>query len=147
MWFSSVPKEDFLEGSIAFSIGVSCLALNSLFRLFPHEVSFQNIALSLSPIVLTSCLYLIYLKGSKKTFDIEDEEHEYEEGEVVLIFGGMPWSNKNGKYSEGVFFWYENGKLLTTLDFHIDQGGDPDVFNQWLEQEKENPRYLQPTLQ
>ena len=137
----------FLEGSIAFALGVSCLALNSLFRLFPHEVSFQNIALSLSPIVLTSCLYFIYLKESKKTFEIEEEEHEYEEGEVVLIFGGMPWSNKNGKYSEGVFFWFENGSLLTTLEFHMDQGGDPDVFNQWLEQEKENPEYLQPTLQ
>ena len=56
---------EFLEGSIAFSIGLSCLALNNLFSLFPHEVSFQNIALSLSPIVITSCLYLIYLKGSK----------------------------------------------------------------------------------
>ena len=63
---------EFLEGSIAFSIGLSCLALNNLFSLFPHEVSFQNIALSLSPIVLTSCLYLIYLKGSK------DEEAAWE---------------------------------------------------------------------
>ena len=55
----------FLEGSIAFSIGLSCLALSNLFSLFPHEVSFQNIALSLSPIAITSCLYLIYLKGRK----------------------------------------------------------------------------------
>ena len=139
--------KDFLLGSIAFSIGLSCLALWNLFSLFPHEVSFQNIALSLSPIVLTSCLYLIYLKGSKKTFDIEDEEHEYEEGDLVLIFGGMPLSNKNGNYSEGVFCWVENGSLLTTLEFHLEQGGDPDVFNEWLEEEKENPRYLQPTLQ
>ena len=137
----------FLEGSIALALGVGCLALLSLFRLFPHEVSFQNIALSLSPIVLTSCLYLIYLKGSKKTFEIEEEEHEYEEGAVVLLFRGIPLSNKHGIYSEGVFFWFENGSLLTTLEFHMDQGGDPDVFNQWLEQEKENPEYLQPTLQ
>ena len=63
---------EFLEGSIAFSIGLSCLALWNLFSLFPHEVSFQNIVLSLSPIVLTSCLYLIYLKGSK------DEEAAWE---------------------------------------------------------------------
>ena len=56
---------EFLEGSIAFSIGLSCLALWNLFSLFPHEVIFQNIALSLSPIAITSCLYLIYLKGSK----------------------------------------------------------------------------------
>ena len=137
----------FLEWSIALALGVGCLALHSLFRLFPHEVSFQNIALSLSPIVLTSCLYLIYLKGSKKTFEIEEEEHEYEEGAVVLFFRGIPLSKKHGIYSEGVFFWFENGSLLTTLEFHMDQGGDPDVFNQWLEQEKENPEYLQPTLQ
>ena len=139
--------KEFLEGSIAFAIGVSCLALWNLFSLFPHEVSLQNIVLSLSPIVLTSCLYLIYLKVGKKTFETEDEEHEYEEDEVVLIFGGIPLSNKNDIYSEGVFFWVENGSLLTTLEFHLEQGGDPDVFNQWLEQEKENPQYLQPTLQ
>jgi len=139
--------KDFLEGFIAFSIGLSCLGLMKLFQLFPHEVSFQNIALSLSPIVITSCLYLIYLKVRKKLFEIEDEEDEYEEGEIVLIFGGIPLSNKNGIYSEGVFFWVENGSLLTTLEFHLEQGGDPDVFNQWLEQEKENPQYLQPTLQ
>ena len=139
--------KDFLEGFIAFSIGLSCLGLMKLFQLFPHEVSFQNIALSLSPIAITSCLYLIYLKVSKKPFEIEDEEDEYEEGEIVLIFGGIPLSNKNGIYSEGVFFWVENGSLLTTLEFHMDQGGDPDVYNQWLEQEKENPKYLQPTLQ
>tara|TARA_B100001123_G_scaffold7528_1_gene9298 strand:+ start:13 stop:435 length:423 start_codon:yes stop_codon:yes gene_type:complete len=139
--------KDFLEGFIAFSIGLSCLGLMKLFQLFPHEVSFQNIALSLSPIAITSCLYLIYLKVRKKLFEIEDEEDEYEEGEIVLIFGGIPLSNKNGIYSEGVFFWVENGSLLTTLEFHLEQGGDPDVFNQWLEQEKENPQYLQPTLQ
>ena len=137
----------FLEGSIAFALGVGCLALNKLFTMFPHEVSFQNIALSLSPIVLTSFLYLIYLKESKKPFEAEEEEHEYEEGAVVLIFRGIPLSKKHGIYSEGVFFWFENGSLLTTLEFHMDQGGDPDVFNQWLEQEKENPEYLQPTLQ
>ena len=137
----------FLEWSIALALGVGCLALNKLFTMFPHEVSFQNIALSLSPIAITSCLYLIYLKGSKKTFEIEEEEHEYEEGAVVLIFRGIPLSKKHGIYSEGVFFWFENGSLLTTLEFHMDQGGDPDVFNQWLEQEKENPEYLQPTLQ
>ena len=139
--------KEFLKASIYLAVGVSWFALLQLFTLFPEEVSLKNIVLSLSPLVCTVCVYLIYLKESKKPFEAEDEEHEYEEGEVVLIFGGMPWSNKNGKYTEGVFFWYENGKLLTTLNFPIDQGGDPDVFNQWLEQEKENPQYLQPTLQ
>ena len=139
--------KEFLKASIYLAVGVSWFALLQLFTLFPEEVSLKNIVLSLSPLVFTFFFYLIYLKESKKPFEAEDEEHEYEEGEVVLIFGGMPWSNKNGRYSEGVFFWYENGKLLTTLDFHIDQGGDPDVFNQWLEQEEQNPQYLQPTLQ
>ena len=139
--------KELLKASIYLAGSVSLFALFQLFGMFSQEVSLKNIVLSLSPLVFTLFLYLIYLKESKKPFEAEDEEHEYEEGEVVLIFGGMPWSNKNGKYSEGVFFWYENGKLLTTLDFHIDQGGDPDVFNQWLEQEKESPQYLQPTLQ
>ena len=136
----------FFTTSIYLTGCISLFALFQLFGMFSQEVSLKNIVLSLSPLVFTFFVYLIYLKESKKPFEVEDEEHEYEEGEVVLIFGGMPWSNKNGKYSEGVFFWYENGKLLTTLDFHLDQGGDPDVFNQWLEQEKENPQYLQPTL-
>ena len=65
----------------------------------------------------------------------------------VNIFSGIPWSNKDGEYSEGVFFWYENNSLYTTLDFHMELDGDPDVFNEWLEQEKESPKYLQPTLQ
>tara|TARA_Y100000590_G_C15429946_1_gene904752 strand:+ start:423 stop:815 length:393 start_codon:yes stop_codon:yes gene_type:complete len=64
-FLEALTMKKFLEGSIAFSIGLSCLGLMKLFQLFPHEVSFQNIALSLSPIAITSCLYLIYLKGSK----------------------------------------------------------------------------------
>ena len=139
--------KEFLKVSIYLAVGVSWFALLQLFTLFPEEVSLKNIVLSLSPLVFTSFLYLIYLKGSKKTFEREDEEHEYEEGAVVLLFRGIPESNKNGIYSEGVFFWVENGSLLTTLEFHMDQGGDPDVFNQWLEQQKENLKYLQPTLQ
>ena len=139
--------KEFLKASIYLAVGVSWFALLQLFTLFPEEVSLKNIVLSLSPLVFTSFLYLIYLKGSKKTFEREDEEHEYEEGAVVLLFRGIPESNKNGIYSEGVFFWVENGSLLTTLEFHMDQGGDPDVFNQWLEQQKENLKYLQPTLQ
>ena len=138
-----------LKASIYLAGSVSLFALFQLFGMFSQEVSLKNIVLSLSPLVFTLFVYLIYLKESKKPFEVEEEEeeHEYEEGEVVIIFGGMPRSNKNGNYSEGVFCWVENGSLLTTLEFHLEQGGDSDVFNQWLEQEKENPRYLQPTLQ
>ena len=139
--------KELLKASIYLAGSVSLFALFQLFGMFSQEVSLKNIVLSLSPLVFTLFLYIIYLKESKKPFEAEDEEHEYEEGEVVLIFGGMPRSNKNGNYSEGVFCWVENGSLLTTLEFHLEQGGDPDVFNHWLEQEKENPQYLQPTLQ
>ena len=139
--------KELLKASIYLAGSLSLFALFQLFGMFSQEVSLKNIVLSLSPLVFTLFLYIIYLKESKKPFEAEDEEHEYEEGEVVLIFGGMPWSNKNGKYSEGVFCWVENGSLLTTLEFHLEQGGDPNVFNLWLEQEKENPQYLQPTLQ
>ena len=139
--------KELLKASIYLAGSLSLFALFQLFGMFSQEVSLKNIVLSLSPLVFTLFLYLIYLKESKKPFEAEDEEHEYEEGEVVLIFSGMPWSNKNGNYSEGVFCWVENGSLLTTLEFHLEQGGDPDVFNEWLEEEKENPRYLQPTLQ
>ena len=139
--------KELLKASIYLSGSVSLFALFQLFGMFSQEVSLKNIVLSLSPLVFTFFVYLIYLKESKKPFEAEDEEHEYEEGEVVLIFGGIPLSNKNGNYSEGVFCWVENGSLLTTLEFHLEQGGDPDIFNEWLEEEKENPRYLQPTLQ
>ena len=139
--------KEFLLGSIYLAVGVSWFALLQLFTLFPEEVSLKNIVLSLSPLVFTFFVYLIYLKESEKPFETEEEEHEYEEDEVVLIFGGIPLSNKNDNYSEGVFCWVENGSLLTTLEFHLEQGGDPDIFNEWLEEEKENPRYLQPTLQ
>ena len=139
--------KELLKAAIYLAGSVSLFALLQLIVVFSPEISLRNIVLSLFPIAFTFLLYLIYLKESKKPYEEECEIQEYEEGEVINIFGGMPWSNKNGKYSEGVFFWYENGKLLTTLDFHIDQGGDPDVFNQWLEQEKESPQYLQPTLQ
>ena len=139
--------KELLKVSIYLAFGVSWFALLQLFTLFPEEVSLKNIVLSLSPLVFTFFFNLIYIKESKKPFEAEDEEHEYEEGAVVLLFRGIPESNKNGIYSEGVFLWVENGSLLTTLEFHMDQGGDPDVFNQWLEQQKENLKYLQPTLQ
>ena len=78
--------------------------------------------------------------------EIEQEEYETEEGEIMCLID-VPSSNKDGKYSEGIFLWFEQGAWLTSMDFHTSRGGDPDVFNLWLEQEKENPSYLKPTLQ
>jgi len=125
---------------------ISLFALFNLTVVFTSEVNFENVVISLLPLVTVVMLNLIYLKERKRPRE-EDAYEEHEDGEIVNIFSGIPWSNKDGEYSEGVFFWYENNSLYTTLDFHMELGGDPDVFNEWLEQEKESPKYLQPTLQ
>lgn len=125
---------------------ISLFALFNLTVVFTSEVNFENVVISLLPFVTVAMLNLIYLKEIKRPRE-EDVYEKHEDGEIVNIFSGMPWNNKDGEYSEGVFFWYENNSLHATLDFHMELGGDPDVFNEWLEQEKENPKYLQPTLQ
>ena len=115
--------------------------------MFSEELSLINVSKALFPIVCTGLLYLIYLKEKKqKLITAHLEEELFTEGEVVNVFDGMPYSKKNGAFSEGVFFWVKEGKLLTTIQFHMEKGGDPDVFLEWLEQEKENPRYLNPTI-
>ena len=140
--------KQFVLAVLYIAASISLFALFQLTVVFSHEVNFKNTFISLIPIAIAFLLYFIYMKESKIPLEEDDyKEDEYEEGDVVNIFSGMPCSHKNGKYSEGVFFWYEKDKLYTTLDFHTHQGGDPDVFNHWLEQEQENSQYLIPTLQ
>ena len=137
-----------LEIFLYLSGAISLFFLFQLFGMFSEEISLINVSKALFPIVCTGLLYLIYLKETKqKLITAHLEEELFTEGEVVNVFDGMPYSKKNGVFSEGVFFWVEEGKLLTTIEFHIEKGGDPDVFLEWVEQEKNNPRYLKPTLQ
>ena len=137
-----------LEIFLYLSGAISLFFLFQLFGMFSEELSLINVSKALFPIVCTGLLYLIYLKETKqKLITAHLEEELFTEGEVVNIFDGMPYSKKNGAFSEGVFFWVEEGKLLTTIEFHIEKGGDPDVFLEWVEQEKNNPKYLKPTLQ
>ena len=89
------------------------------------------------PLLISFLIYTLYLKEKTKT-----KAYEYQDGDVLNIFADMPWSVNRGEYSEGVFFWCEGGSLFTDLEFHLEKGGDPDVFLEWLEQEKRNPRYL-----
>ena len=63
--------KEFLKASIYLAVGVSWFALLQLFTLFPEEVSLKNIVLSLSPLVFTFFVYLIYLKESKKPFEAD----------------------------------------------------------------------------
>ena len=137
-----------LEIFLYLSGAISLFFLFQLFGMFSEELSLINVSKALFPIVCTGLLYLIYLKETKqKLITAHLEEELFTEGEVVNVFDGMPYSKKNGAFSEGVFFWVEEGKLLTTIEFHIEKGGDPDVFLEWVEQEKNNPKYLKPTLQ
>ena len=136
-----------LEVLLYLSGAISLFFLFQLFGMFSEELSLINVSKALFPIVCTGLIYLIYLKEKKqKLITAHLEEELFTEGEVVNVFDGMPYSKKNGAFSEGVFFWVEEGKLLTTIEFHMEKGGDPDVFLEWLEQEKENPRYLNPTI-
>ena len=140
--------KSFLEVFLYLSGAISLFFLFQLFGMFSEELSLINVSKALFPIVCTGLLYLIYLKETKqKLITAHLEEELFTEGEVVNVFDGMPYSKKNGAFSEGVFFWVEEGKLLTTIEFHMEKGGDPDVFLEWVEQEKNNPKYLKPTLQ
>ena len=51
------------------------------------------------------------------------------------------FSNRNTKYpekySEGVFVWVENEEIRTTLEYHLSKGGDPEVYEEWLETNQE----------
>jgi hypothetical protein len=139
--------KSFLEIFLYLSGAISLFFLFQLFGMFSEELSLINVSKALFPIVCTGLLYLIYLKETKqKLITAHLEEELFTEGEVVNVFDGMPYSKKNGAFSEGVFFWVEEGKLLTTIEFHMEKGGDPDVFLEWVEQEKNYPKYLKSTL-
>tara|TARA_Y100000590_G_scaffold295470_1_gene333085 strand:- start:327 stop:752 length:426 start_codon:yes stop_codon:yes gene_type:complete len=140
--------KSFLEVFLYLSGAISLFFLFQLFGMFSEELSLINVSKALFPIVCTGLLYLIYLKEKKqKLVTAHLEEKLFAEGEVVNIFDGMPYCKKNGAFSEGVFFWVKEGRLVTTIEFHMEKGGDPDVFLEWIEQEKNNPKYLKPTLQ
>ena len=140
--------KSFLEIFLYLSGAISLFFLFQLFGMFSEELSLINVSKALLPIIFTGLLYLIYLKETKqKLITAHLGEELFTEGEVVNVFDGMPYSKKNGAFSEGVFFWVEEGKLLTTIEFHMEKGGDPDVFLEWVEQEKNNPKYLKPTIQ
>jgi len=61
----------------------------------------------------------------------------FEEGYVYIIFDNTEYTENPDKYSEGVFAWYEDRTLLISLQFQINNGGDPLVFKKYLLKEKE----------
>lgn len=71
-------------------------------------------------------------KYIKKIFN---KEH-FEEGFTYIILENTENTNHPDKYSEGVFAWYENKTLKTSVDFQIDHGGDPIVLKKFLLKQK-----------
>ena len=142
-WFRLVEYTDALTKEISISI-LFFSFIPILFTLIPYAVY-----LRLNKFLIKKEKEVIELKERLAIYREEDEEqekYETEEGEIMCLID-VPSSNQGGKYSEGVFLWFEKGQWLTDIEFHISRGGDPDVFNRWLDQEKENPRYLKSTLQ
>jgi len=123
------------------SISFSLFMLMSLTTLFNEELSFKNLFLCITPVLISFLIYRLYLKEKVTT-----KTSEYKDGDVLNIFADMPWSVNGEEYSEGVFFWHKGGRFFTDLEFHVEKGGDPYVFFKWLEQEKRNPRYLKSVM-
>ena len=45
------------------------------------------------------------------------------------IFLDVPSTKYPNKYSEGLFFWTDQeGNSQSTLEYHVERGGDPEVF-------------------
>ena len=65
----------------------------------------------------------------------------FEEGYDYIIIDGVESTKYPNRYSEGVFAFYQNGKLLTSEAHQIDNGGDPMVYKKYiLKADTENVR-------
>ena len=65
----------------------------------------------------------------------------FEEGCGYIIIDGVESTKCPNRYSEGVFAFYQNGKLLTSEAHQIDNGGDPMVYKKYiLKADTENVR-------
>jgi hypothetical protein len=53
--------------------------------------------------------------------------NKLDEGESIFL--NVPPTNYPDKYSEGLFFWTDkDGNSQSTLEYHLERGGDPEVF-------------------
>ena len=56
----------------------------------------------------------------------------FEEGYDYIIIDGVESTRYPNRYSEGVFAFYQNGKLLTSEEYQIEKGGDPMVYKKYI---------------
>ena len=66
----------------------------------------------------------------------KDSNEDIKEGDVLIILENTEYTKYPEKYSEGVFAWYQDGTIKTSLEFQIDNGGDPIVFKKYLLKEE-----------
>ena len=56
----------------------------------------------------------------------------FEDGYNYIIIDGTESTQNPNKYSEGVFAWCEDGKLKTSEEYQVENGGDPIVLKKYL---------------
>ena len=56
----------------------------------------------------------------------------FEDGYNYIIIDGTESTKNSNKYSEGVFAWCEGGKLKTSEEYQVENGGDPIVLKKYL---------------
>ena len=56
----------------------------------------------------------------------------FEDGCSYIIIKGTEQTKYPERYSEGVFAWHEDGKLLTSEEYQVENGGDPIVLKKYL---------------
>ena len=56
----------------------------------------------------------------------------FEEGYDYIIIDGVESTKYPNRYSEGVFAFYQSGKLLTSEAYQIEKGGDPMVYKKYI---------------
>ena len=56
----------------------------------------------------------------------------FEDGYNYIIIDGTESTKNPNKYSEGVFAWCEGGKLKTSEEYQVENGGDPIVLKKYL---------------
>ena len=67
-------------------------------------------------------------------FNPKDADDEYSE----LIILDVQNTRYPDKYSEGVFAWQDkNQRLHSSLQYHAERGGDPEVWWSWYEDNKD----------
>ena len=76
------------------------------------------------------------IKSLTDYFKSKDSNKDIKEGDVFIILENTEHTKYPEKYSEGVFAWYQDGGLKTSLEFQIDNGGDPIVFKKYLLKEQ-----------